>query len=112
MRSIREVISPRGSSPNFLALSFALRFEYCGNHDPHASSMLSPAFEGTKHDKALFGECSVHGEEFEEIRRDRGLEICRFYELPGNEALHKPRFGCHEPAKDHDYIFTRYAPTP
>jgi hypothetical protein len=31
---------------------------------------------------------------------------------PGNEALHKTCFGCHQPAKDHDYVFTRYAPTP
>ena len=29
---------------------------------------------------------------------------------PGSEALHKTCFACHEPAKDHDYIFTRYAP--
>jgi hypothetical protein len=31
---------------------------------------------------------------------------------PGNEALHKTCFACHEPAKDRDYVFTRYAPTP
>jgi Cytochrome P460 len=31
---------------------------------------------------------------------------------PGNEALHKTCFGCHEPAKDRDYVFTRYAPAP
>ena len=31
---------------------------------------------------------------------------------PGNEALHKTCFACHQPAKDRDYIFTRYAPTP
>ena len=31
---------------------------------------------------------------------------------PGNEALHKACFGCHEPAKDRDYVFTSYAPTP
>ena len=29
---------------------------------------------------------------------------------PGNEALHKTCFPCHEPAKDRDYVFTRYAP--
>jgi hypothetical protein len=29
---------------------------------------------------------------------------------PGNEALHKTCFGCHEPAKDRDFVFTRYAP--
>ena len=29
---------------------------------------------------------------------------------PGNEALHKTCFACHEPAKDRDYVFTRYAP--
>ncbi|MGE5853549.1 MAG: cytochrome P460 family protein [Deltaproteobacteria bacterium] len=28
---------------------------------------------------------------------------------PGNEALHKTCFPCHEPAKDRDYVFTRYA---
>ena len=27
----------------------------------------------------------------------------------GNEALHKTCFPCHEPAKDRDYVFTRYA---
>jgi hypothetical protein len=31
---------------------------------------------------------------------------------PGNEALHAKCFPCHAPAKDHDYVFTRYAPTP
>ena len=31
---------------------------------------------------------------------------------PGDEALHKACFGCHEPAKDRDFVFTRYAPTP
>ena len=31
---------------------------------------------------------------------------------PGNEALHKTCFPCHQPAKDHDYVFTHYAPTP
>ena len=28
---------------------------------------------------------------------------------PGNEALHRTCFPCHEPAKNRDYIFTRYA---
>jgi hypothetical protein len=31
---------------------------------------------------------------------------------PGNEALHAACFPCHAPAKEHDYVFTRYAPTP
>jgi hypothetical protein len=31
---------------------------------------------------------------------------------PDDEALHKTCFPCHRPAKEHDYIFTRYAPTP
>jgi hypothetical protein len=31
---------------------------------------------------------------------------------PGDEALHKACFPCHEPAKDRDFVFTRYAPTP
>ena len=30
-------------------------------------------------------------------------------EKPGNEALHETCFPCHVPAKDHDYVFTRYA---
>jgi hypothetical protein len=29
---------------------------------------------------------------------------------PGSEALHKTCFTCHEPAKDRDFVFTRYAP--
>jgi hypothetical protein len=29
---------------------------------------------------------------------------------PGNEALHKTCFSCHEPAMARDYVFTRYAP--
>src|SRR3984957_3172718 len=29
---------------------------------------------------------------------------------PGDEALHKTCFPCHIPAKDRDYVFTRYAP--
>ena len=28
---------------------------------------------------------------------------------PGSEALHKTCLPCHEPAKAHDYVFTRYA---
>jgi Cytochrome P460 len=31
---------------------------------------------------------------------------------PGNEALHATCFSCHQPAKDRDYVFTHYAPTP
>jgi hypothetical protein len=31
---------------------------------------------------------------------------------PGSEALHQKCFSCHEPAKDRDFVFTRYAPTP
>lgn len=31
---------------------------------------------------------------------------------PGSEALHKTCFPCHQPAKDRDFVFTRYAPTP
>jgi hypothetical protein len=29
---------------------------------------------------------------------------------PGNEALHQTCYPCHQPAKDRDYVFTRYAP--
>jgi len=29
---------------------------------------------------------------------------------PASEALHKACFSCHEPAKDHDFVFTHYAP--
>ena len=29
---------------------------------------------------------------------------------PADEAKHKTCFPCHEPAKDRDYVFTRYAP--
>jgi hypothetical protein len=28
---------------------------------------------------------------------------------PGSEELHKTCFSCHEPAKDHDFVFTHYA---
>ena len=31
---------------------------------------------------------------------------------PGDQTLHEKCFPCHVPAKDHDYVFTRYAPTP
>jgi hypothetical protein len=31
---------------------------------------------------------------------------------PGDEALHETCSPCHAPAKDRDYVFTRYAPTP
>ena len=30
----------------------------------------------------------------------------------GDEALHKTCFPCHQPVKDRDFVFTRYAPTP
>lgn len=29
---------------------------------------------------------------------------------PDSEAVHKTCFSCHEPAKDRDFVFTRYAP--
>jgi hypothetical protein len=29
---------------------------------------------------------------------------------PANKAVHKTCFSCHAPAKDHDFIFTRYVP--
>ena len=29
---------------------------------------------------------------------------------PADEAMHKTCFSCHEPAKAHDFVFTRYAP--
>jgi hypothetical protein len=29
---------------------------------------------------------------------------------PADEATHKACFGCHVPAKDHDFVFTSYAP--
>ena len=28
---------------------------------------------------------------------------------PGNETMHQTCYPCHQPAKDHDYVFTRYA---
>jgi hypothetical protein len=31
---------------------------------------------------------------------------------PGDEALHKACFPCHEPAKAHDFVFAHYASTP
>jgi hypothetical protein len=31
---------------------------------------------------------------------------------PGDEALHKTCFPCHQPASDRDFVFARYAPTP
>jgi len=27
---------------------------------------------------------------------------------PANKAVHKTCFSCHAPAKDHDFVFTRY----
>jgi hypothetical protein len=30
--------------------------------------------------------------------------------VPGDKALHETCFACHTPAKDRDYVFTRYAP--
>jgi hypothetical protein len=29
---------------------------------------------------------------------------------PGDKSLHEACFPCHIPAKDHDYVFTHYAP--
>lgn len=29
---------------------------------------------------------------------------------PSDEALHETCFPCHQPAKDHDFVYTRYAP--
>jgi Cytochrome P460 len=31
---------------------------------------------------------------------------------PGDEALHKTCFPCHQPAKAHDFVFAHYAPMP
>jgi hypothetical protein len=38
--------------------------------------------------------------------------ICVANGQPGDEALHKTCFPCHEPAKASDFVFTHYAPTP
>ena len=48
------------------------------------------------------------------VCRNWRLGIRRLHESadPGTEALHKTCFLCHQPAKDHDYVFTHYAPTP
>jgi hypothetical protein len=32
--------------------------------------------------------------------------------LPASEAIHNTCFACHVPAKDRDFVFTRYSPTP
>jgi len=32
--------------------------------------------------------------------------------MPGDRKLHEACFPCHGPAKDHDFVFTRYASTP
>jgi hypothetical protein len=29
---------------------------------------------------------------------------------PADKAMHETCFPCHAPAKDHDYVFTHYAP--
>ena len=29
---------------------------------------------------------------------------------PDNEGVHKTCFSCHEPGKEHDFVFTRYSP--
>jgi hypothetical protein len=42
--------------------------------------------------------------------RRRRLGICRL--KPGSKALHEKCFACHQPAKNTNYVFTRYAPTP
>jgi len=31
---------------------------------------------------------------------------------PADEAVHRTCFSCHEPIKERDFVFTRYAPTP
>jgi hypothetical protein len=31
---------------------------------------------------------------------------------PGDEALHKTCFSCHQPAQDRDFVFAHYAPAP
>jgi hypothetical protein len=31
---------------------------------------------------------------------------------PGDAALHETCFPCHQPARDHDYVFNHYAPAP
>ncbi len=31
---------------------------------------------------------------------------------PGDQKLHETCFACHTPARDHDFVFTHYAPTP
>ena len=31
---------------------------------------------------------------------------------PADEAVHKTCFPCHEPAKDRDFVYTRYSPSP
>jgi hypothetical protein len=31
---------------------------------------------------------------------------------PGDEALHRTCFPCHQPAEDHDFVFAHFAPAP
>jgi Cytochrome P460 len=45
------------------------------------------------------------------VRGDGGWGFADFTDSkPGSEALHKTYFPCHAPAKDRDFVFTRYAP--
>jgi hypothetical protein len=44
------------------------------------------------------------------IRLDRRLGFAQFDDgKPADEAVHKTCFPCHAPAKDRDFVFTRYA---
>ena len=58
-------------------------------------------------------ERSIHGQGLKKYAASGGWGFADFTNgKPGNEALHAKCFPCHAPAKDRDYVFTRYAPTP
>ena len=55
----------------------------------------------------------IHGQGLKKYAGSGGWGYADFTNgKPGDQALHEKCFPCHLPAKDRDYVFTRYAPTP
>ncbi|MEJ0035871.1 MAG: cytochrome P460 family protein [Gammaproteobacteria bacterium] len=84
---------------------------------PAAESYKGPTTEALK---KLLGESFVSGpatnvqfmvKDSKKYASTGGWGFAQFNDgKPADEAVHKTCFGCHEPARDLDFVFTRYSP--
>ncbi len=80
------------------------------------NKVLASGFPGAGLQSSVAGNAGQVGVDHHRISEDRSNQVSVLTDgdnlQPGDEALHKTCFPCHEPAKDRDLVFARYAPTP